>query len=131
MTEFQFVNLIIGALIPLLVAFLTHRHAPAWLKADLNVVLAAGGAALATTTDTTFTWKAFGLAFALQLGASLASHFGFLQPNQVTGQDGVAQQAGLALGAPSGDDGQITILEMCVVVALVILLLWAFGVVPK
>lgn len=66
------------------------------------------------------------------------------QPSWIDGMNAVLVYVGAALGLtaasnvptpdtdePGGDEGGISIIEACVVAVAVVVVLWAFGVVPK
>lgn len=92
-------NVLLGALLPVLVALLTHSKASPRVKSLALFVLTVVSSTTATLVQG-WTAKDFGIAFATQFGAAVASHFGLLSPAGATGGDGLVTQVGLGLGAP-------------------------------
>lgn len=84
-------NVVVGVILPLLVALVTHRVAAEWLKSLILLALSVLGGLLTTVTVDTFHWKGFLLAFAVQFGTAVTSHFGALKPLGITGSTGVVQ----------------------------------------
>lgn len=86
-------NVVVGVLLPLLVALVTHRVAAEWLKSLILLALSVLGGLLTTVGVDSFHWKDFLLAFAVQFGSAVASHFGALKPLGITGSTGAIQTA--------------------------------------
>lgn len=96
-------NVVIGVVLPLLVALVTHRVAAEWLKSLILLALSVLGGLLTTVTVASFDWKDFLLAFAVQFGSAVASHFGALKPLGITGSTGAIQNT-----VPQGIGGSTT-----------------------
>lgn len=96
-------NVLIGVVLPVLVALVTHRVAAEWLKATLLLALSVLGGLLATITVADFHWKDFVTAFVIQFVSAVASHFGALKPLGITGSTGAIQTS-----LPQGIGGSTT-----------------------
>jgi len=96
-------NVLIGVVLPMLVALVTHRVAAEWLKGLLLLALSVLGGLLATISVADFHWKDFLTAFVIQFSSAVVAHFGALKPLGVTGSQGVIQQ-----GIPAGIGGSTT-----------------------
>lgn len=104
----ELINVLVGAVIPLIVAFVTARSAPPMVKSLTLVFLATLGSVITTVTaQADWTWAAFGTALALQYVSAVAAHFGVLKPAAVTGSNGAIQVAvpgGLGSADPGFDE---------------------------
>jgi hypothetical protein len=97
-------NFIVGTAVPLLVALLAKWHAPANLKAILNLLLSAVGGALITlvaaggATDDVWTWV---LSIAMTWVSSIVSYYGLWKPTGTAPAIGTATaQVGVGNGVP-------------------------------
>lgn len=91
-SNLDLINLLIGFVIPMLVALLAHVRAASWVKAGLSITLAVLGSVLATSVTSGLHWKAFVVAFAIQEVVAIAAHAGILKPAQITGATGLIQR---------------------------------------
>lgn len=100
--EGQFLlNVLVGFVLPMLVAVVTHRLAADWLKSVVLTALTVLSSLLTTVTVASFHWKDFATAFVLQFGTAVAGHFGLLKPTGVTGSNGLIQKM-LSAGVGAG-----------------------------
>jgi|SRR6478735_6167461 hypothetical protein len=95
-TDLLLINAIVGIVIPALVALLTKAAAPDWVKAVVNLLLAAIAGVLtpmvASGTDD-IDWKVTGLTILQVFVLSVVAHYGLLKPTGLTGGAGVISQA--------------------------------------
>lgn len=85
-------NLLVGLVVPMVVALLAHVHAASWVKSSIMLVLSALGSVLTTTTTSDFHWRPFLLSFALAVIMSGIAHMTFLKQFQITGAQGAIQR---------------------------------------
>lgn len=85
-------NLLIGVIIPMLVAVLAHVRAASWVKSGLSISLAALGSVLATVVTSNFHWRTFLVALAVQEVIAFVAHSGLLSQAQITGTTGLIQR---------------------------------------
>lgn len=103
----QLISLLVGTLLPILVAVITDRAASGAVKAVTLLALAAVSSflsawlvALNTGADFDFSQAAFGVLVTFIV--AVATHFGFWKPASVTGSDGAASKVGLDSTGRSG-----------------------------
>lgn len=95
-------NVAVGTVLPALVGFVTHRHAPAQVKSLLLLALSAVSAVLtASIQQGSFHYKAVLVSFATTFFAGVGAHFGLLKPAGVTGESGAVSGVGLSIGQPA------------------------------
>jgi len=102
----QSLNLIINAVLPTLVAFITARESDSWVKAIVLMVLSAVSGFLtiwldAVSQHTTFNTSQAVFTIVSGFAVAVLSHFGALSPLRLTGSRGLIQRlVPGGLGAP-------------------------------
>jgi len=88
-------NLVLSVVIPGLVALVTKRVAPSWVKSVMLILLVAIASVIQTIVQAggEFDVKTTLLNFVITFVMAVAAHFGFLKPTMVTGSEGVIQKA--------------------------------------
>lgn len=84
---------LIGVVLPMAVAVVTHRLAAGWLKTVVLIALSVLSSLLTTVVVSDFHWGTFAMTFLVQFGSAVLAHFGVLKPAGVTGAEGVIQKA--------------------------------------
>lgn len=85
-------NVLVGIVLPMLVAVVTHRLAAGWLKSLVLLALSILGGLLTTVAVASFRWQDFLTNFLLQFGAGVLAHYGVLKPAGITGSNGAIQK---------------------------------------
>jgi peptidoglycan/LPS O-acetylase OafA/YrhL len=118
-TSFQLVTLIVGVLLPILVAVVTKYEASPKVKALLLLVLSAVAAVLNSwlVAPNGFDWQQaiWGTVTTFIIG--VASLFGLWMPT------GVNESAKKTFSTPKGEAGAVTVSEICLVVIAATLVL--------
>ena len=88
-------QLIVGFLLPVLVAIVTKRAADRWYKTVTLLFLSiiAGWLTELQQNDGSFQLWPTVVGIIMTFGTAVVSHFGLLQPVHITGSDGVVQAA--------------------------------------
>jgi hypothetical protein len=86
---------LIGTILPAATAFVTNRFASGAVKSLtlLALSLITGGATSVAATGGTFELKAAVVGFFVTFVTGVATHYGLLKPNGVTGSDGAIARA--------------------------------------
>lgn len=103
-SNLMIINLILGAVLPAVVAFVTSAKAPAQVKTVTLLGLAAAGSVLTTISQKGAfdqNWRVYVGSFAVLFFTGVGTHFGALKPLKLTGADGAVAGTGLSVGAPS------------------------------
>jgi hypothetical protein len=90
----QVVSILIGTLIPILVALVTRSTAPAGVKAVVNLALSAVTAFLTEYINSTnFVWQQALLTTVMTFVVSVATYYGLWKPTNVAGSGSAAARA--------------------------------------